>query len=236
MKNSLFLIAISAFISCNTNTDTKYIVEHKGALKNMMHKGDLSAKADLKDFKKIENLYAIGAIENLKGEVQIFNSKSYNTSVDSETLVFDNTFNKKACLLVYASVKKWKSFKIPEKIRSYEQLEVYVEKIASENGINTAEPFPFLMEGVAASFDWHIINWKDGDTEHSHEKHIKSGLYGTELNTKVEMLGFYSDAHHAIFTHHTTNMHIHAKTLDNKLAGHIDALTLGKDMILKLPE
>lgn len=50
------------------------------------------------------------------------------------------------------------------------------------------------------------------------------------------MLGFYSDSHHAIFTHHTTNMHIHLKTIDNKIAGHIDGLELGKGMILKLPD
>jgi hypothetical protein len=31
-------------------------------------------------------------------------------------------------------------------------------------------------------------------------------------------------------------MHIHVKTTDNKLAGHVDGLTLGKKMILKLPK
>ena len=50
------------------------------------------------------------------------------------------------------------------------------------------------------------------------------------------MLGFYSNSHHAIFTHHTTNMHIHVKTVDNKIAGHVDGLTLEKGMTLKLPD
>ena len=97
------------------------------------------------------------------------------------------------------------------------------------------EPFPFLIEGTPESFDWHVINWPEGDTEHSHEKHIKSGLNGSIESTPVEMLGFYSNAHHAIFTHHTTNMHIHVKTTDNSLAGHVDGLTLGTGMILKIP-
>jgi len=92
-----------------------------------------------------------------------------------------------------------------------------------------------MLEGTASSFDWHVINWKDGDTEHSHEKHISSGLHGTIENREVDLLGFYSDSHHAIFTHHTTNMHIHVKTRDNKIAGHVDGLILGKGMILKLP-
>lgn len=202
----------------------------------MMHKGDISAKVDLMDFENTEHFYALGAIENLKGEIQIFDSKPSNTIVIDSVLTFDKSFDKKATLLVYASVSKWKSINIPESIVTYEQFENYVKQTAKDNKIKTNEPFPFLLEGTAKSFDWHVINWKDGDTEHSHEKHISSGPHGTIKNQPVEMLGFYSDSHHAIFTHHTTNMHIHVKTIDNKIAGHVDGLTLGKGMILKLPD
>ena len=84
--------------------------------------------------------------------------------------------------------------------------------------------------------DWHVINWKDGDTEHSHEKHITSGLNGTIKNQEATLLGFYSNSHHAIFTHHTTNMHIHMKLNNSEIAGHVDELILGQNMILKLPK
>ena len=236
MKNLLFII-IGTFVSLSTDpaTDPNFIVEYKGALKNMMHKGDISAKADLLELKETEHLYALGALENLKGEIQIFDSKSFNTSVIDSSLSFDNSFDKKATLIVYASVAKWKSISIPDNIVSYEQLEDYIKKSAERNHININKPFPFLIEGKAKSFDWHVINWKDGDTEHSHQKHINSGLHGTLENREVDLLGFYSDSHHAIFTHHTTNMHIHVKTNDNKIAGHVDGLILGAGMILKLP-
>lgn len=240
MKTILLTIVLGTLAACSTKPDSSqqkvtYEVQYKGALKNMMHKGDLSAKADLIDFKETEHFYALGAIENLKGEIQIFDSKPFNTQVIDSMLTFDNSFNKKASLIVYASVEKWKTIDIPNSVVSYEQLEDYIKKSAKRNHININEPFPFLIEGTAKSFDWHVINWKDGDTEHSHEKHISSGLHGTINNRAVEMLGFYSDSHHAIFTHHTTNMHIHVKTNDNKIAGHVDGLTLGKGMILKLP-
>ncbi len=200
-----------------------------------MHKGDVSAKANLADFKSTKNLYAIGAFENLKGEIQILNGTPYNTSVVDSALAFDASFNKKATLLVYATVHKWTTITIPATIHTYEELETYVATAAKKHGIDTTAPFPFLVEGTAELFDWHVINWKDGDTVHTHEKHIHSGLYGTLHHTPVKMLGFYSDAHHAIFTHHTTNMHIHVKTNDNTVAGHLDGLVLGKDMVLKLP-
>jgi acetolactate decarboxylase len=233
----IILIIITA-LSCGTSKtdDNNFKVVYKGALKTIMHKGDISAKADLLDFKETNHFYAIGAIENLKGEIQIFDSKPSNTSVVDDSLIFDNSFNKKATLLVYALVDNWNIIDIPESVSTYEQLEKFIEQAAKENRINIDEPFPFLIEGSAKSFDWHVINWKSDDKEHTHEKHKTSGLYGTIKDRQVEMLGFYSNAHHAIFTHHTTNMHIHVKTVDKKIAGHLDNLTLGKGMMLKLPE
>ena len=237
IKYFLLLLFIISIISCKKeNKESKnFKVEYNGALKNMMRKGDISSKVELKDFENIEHFYALGATENLKGEIQIFDSEPFISNVVDSTLAFDNSFNKKATLLVYASVDKWNSFKIPENIVTYKELEIYISQMAKDNQIKVDKPFPFLLEGKPKYIDWHVINLKNGDTEHSHEKHINSGLNGRLNNKQVEMLGFYSDSHHAIFTHHTTNMHIHLKTVDNKIAGHVDDLNLEKGMILKLP-
>lgn len=201
-----------------------------------MHKGELSAQIDLSELKNTEHLYALGAVENLKGEILILDGKPFISSVQNQELTISNSFDCKATLLVYASVNKWKSYVIPNSVITYNDLENHIDKIATNNGIDTDEPFPFLLNGTAKSFSWHVINWKDGDSEHSHEKHIKSGIHNTELNQNVEILGFYSNSHHAIFTHHTTNMHLHVKTTNDSISGHVDDLTLDKGMTLKLPE
>jgi acetolactate decarboxylase len=211
-------------------------VEYHGALRNIMHEGDISAKADLFDLRDNNHLYALGAIENLKGEIQIFDSKPYNSSVIDGKLLFDSSFLKKATLLVYASVDAWTEIGIPDDVKTYEALEKFLERKARENGINIDEPFPFLLQGTVRSCDWHVIDWEEGDMEHNHEKHKSSGLNGEINDRQVEMLGFYSNYHHAVFTHHSTNMHIHLKTADNKIAGHVDDLILGNEMLLKLPK
>ncbi|MBT3571193.1 MAG: decarboxylase, partial [Flavobacteriales bacterium] len=181
---------------------------------------------------------ALGAVENLKGEVLILDgipSVSYVKGNDSsKTMMLDDSFEKNACLLVLASVEEWESINIPNTVVTYEEFEGYVAETAAEKGIDIEKPFPFMIEGLAKSFDWHIIDWPENDTEHSHEKHIYSGLYGTLENQTVEMLGFYSNKHHAIFTHHSTNMHVHVKS--DKATGHADNFTLGENMILKLPK
>ena len=245
MKHSIFYILFSFFlISCadsskesdkSKNTLIQVDVKYYGALKTMMHKGDLSAQVKLSDFAKTKHLYGIGAFENLKGEIQIYNGIPYNTFVLDSAVAFDKSFDKKAALFVTAVVENWNSFEIPNGIKSHEQLEKHIALVAQKNNINVEEPFPFLINGTIESFDWHVINWKNGDLEHSHEKHVNSGLNGTIKNRNVELLGFYSNSHHTIFTHHTTNMHIHVKTTDNEIAGHVDGLALGEKMVLKLP-
>ena len=229
------VLLLAACTSTEKEEINNYKVEYKGALKNAMFKGDLSAKIDLLELKTKPHLYALGAFENLKGEVQIYDSRPFNTSVEHSALVFDQTFNQKATLIVYATVEKWQNIVVPDSILTYDQFEIFVEFMANKSNLNTNEPCPFMLTGLIQSFNWHVINWQDGDTEHSHEKHRTSGLYGTVDNQEVEILGFYSNAHHGIFTHHTTNMHMHVKTSDNQLAGHMDGLTLGRKMTLLLP-
>lgn len=233
----LFLIGLTLF-ACN-NADKSHQIEfdvnYYGALKNMMHKGDLSSKVKLSEFAKTKNLYGLGACENLKGEIQIFDGESFNSYVENDSLIIDKSFNKNAALFVYSEVENWQSFTIPINVKTYSQLESFIAKTAADNNIDIEQPFPFLVEGTAQSFDWHVINWKDGDAEHTHEKHVTSGLHGSVENTKVELLGFYSNSHHTIFTHLSTNMHVHVRTDDNKLAGHVDDITIGNEMILKLP-
>ena len=234
MKKFLFLLLV--ITSCNSGSfENPFDIQYKGALKLMMKKGDITAKADLDTLQNIQNLFALGAVENLKGEIQILDSKPYLTLVKEGAAVIDSSYDKKATLLVWATVEKWQEIAVPNSIQSFKAFEAFIQKAASEHGIDPINPFPFLLDGIAKSIDWHIIDWKEGDMEHSHQKHVQSGLYGTLENIEVEILGFYSQHHKAIFTHHTTNIHAHFKTDNAPFGGHIDDLTLGTNMILRIP-
>jgi acetolactate decarboxylase len=230
---SVGLILISfLFTSCSDLTNGT--VEYSGALKTMMS-GDLKATVSLDTLLFKKHLYALGALENLKGEIQIFDGKPNNSIVADSTIQINDSYVIKAALLVYTEVSEWKEFTLVN-ITTKDDLEKKIFENAKSNGINIDEPFPFLLEGQVSVLDWHVINWKDGDTIHTHNKHKESGLNGSIKNRKVEIIGFYSTKHKAIFTHHSTNMHMHFKTDDNKIAGHIDDLILGNNVLLKLPK
>ena len=210
-------------------------VAWEGALKNMMRKGDVSAQVDLKDLIGDPNLYALGAVSELKGEILVLDGLPVIASVQENQLRIDTTFNREATLLVYASVDDWVAEEVPAEVTTKQDLEAYIEASAADNGINTDAPFPFRLRGTLTKADWHVIDWPAGDTEHTHKKHIESGLSGTLEGELVEVLGFYSKHHHAIFTHHSTNMHMHLRTLDNRIVGHLDDLVLGDDVQFSVP-
>ena len=224
---SLSLVSFSSTAWCQ--------VEHVGALKNIMHKADISPQINLKDLSKKKNLYALGAVGNLKGEILILDGLPYVTSVKNNEVLMDHSFDRSATLLVYSQIEQWKEIPIPQTVHSYKELELFVESAANKHDVDTSMPFPFLVKGVVEELDWHVIDWKQNDTVHTHEKHKKAGAYGIIKNENVLVLGFFSKKHKGIFTHHSTYMHLHFKTEDDRRAGHVDDLILGKQGKLFLP-
>ncbi|HSI71263.1 MAG TPA: hypothetical protein VK941_13590 [Gillisia sp.] len=232
------LVAVTAFLLYSCAEEQKphdYEVKYYGALKTLMMEGNLAATTSLAEYEDIENFYALGAMEDLKGEIQIFNSKALNSVVKNDTLQIDKTYTAKAALLVLARVPLWMSIPIPDSIKSHASLEKFISQTAVRNKLDVDKPFPFLLEGKVSTLKWHVLNWKDGDTIHSPQKHKESGLQGLLKKEKVEVLGFYSNSHHRIFTHHTSNVHMHFRDREDSLAGHVDELIPG-EMVLKLPE
>ena len=240
MNNSTYLILLTILVmvvdSCQSKNKKVTVkeVKHSGTLRTIMS-GNLQPVISLDSLSNKRHLYALGAVENLKGEIQIFDSKPSNSYVVDSSMQIKESYSLRAALFVYAEVEEWDEF-IIEKATTKDELEEAIFETAKTNGLNIKMPFPFLLDGQVATLDWHVINWKEGDTIHTHDKHKESGLSGTLKNAEIVILGFYSTKHKAIFTHHTTNMHLHFKTNDNTIAGHIDDLMLNEKIILKLPK
>ena len=231
-SNLLAAIFLLIGVSCQS-IDKKITVRHAGALKTIMS-GNIEPVISLDSLRNKKNLYALGAVESLKGEIQIFDSEPHNSSVVDGNINLQDSYNIKASLLVYAEVEEWEEFIITGSTK--EELEQSIFETAKSNGLNIEQPFPFLLDGLVTSLDWHVIDWPEGDTVHSHEKHKQSGISGNLTNREVMIIGFYSSKHKAVFTHHTTNIHMHFKTYDNSIAGHVDDLITHATITLKLPK
>ncbi len=210
-------------------------VFYYGALKNFMQKADVSAKVKLDTLQSIPHLYALGAMEGLQGEVQIFDGHAYHSVKDGTRVRIDTSFAQKASLLVAAPVSNWQSVALPDSVQTYQQLEQFIKQLIANTHLADT-PFPFKITGTVKLLNWHVIDWAEGDSVHTHQKHKTAGLTGTIAQTRVNIIGFYSTKHKGIFTHQTSAMHLHFSTQDGVLAGHIDDVQLGNGMEMSLPD
>lgn len=238
MRKLLVVLISIVLWSCQPTTeDMSHVeVEHFGALRNFMHKGDISAKVDCSAFRDQTHFYALGALEDLQGEILILDSKVHNSTVEEDQVKLDSSFDFKASLFVSAIVPKWKTIQVPTEVKSRQALEDFISSTASSHGINTAEPFPFMLAGPVDALDWHVIKWDVTDKEHTHQKHVESGAQGTMEHATVTVLGFHSTKHQTIFTHHTSYVHMHVLNEQDEIAGHVDDIVLGPGVALKIPE
>ncbi|PKD16260.1 alpha-acetolactate decarboxylase [Salegentibacter salinarum] len=202
-------------------------------MKNVMMKGELGGSISL-DSLANKGVYGLGPIEFLRGELLLLDGIIYNSSVgDENSMQVEEIESVKAPFFVYAEVSKWKSVSLPSSVTSLKSLEDFLDKLTPKNH----EAFPFRLKGKINSADIHIVNLPKG-SKVSSPKEAHEGLTNYNLtDKKVEILGFFSRKHQAIFTHHDTFIHLHLITEDQKEMGHLDQVDFDpKNLKLYLPE
>ena len=137
-------------------------------------------------------------------------------------------------MLVYAQVNDWKHFKSQKEISSIADFEKYFSELLTENNVDSERVIPFLIADSVNSLSWHVVDWVEGDTVHTHAKHRASGLHGSVKNKPVEIIGFFSKNHHGVFTHKNSNIHMHFIKDDKKLSGHVDDLVFRKGITISI--
>ncbi|MBI2807811.1 MAG: multicopper oxidase domain-containing protein [Planctomycetes bacterium] len=210
-----------------------YQVRWAGELKNVMMKGDLNGVINLKAVAKLPNMYAVGALEGLEGEVTIVDSAASVARVQEGKVVVNKTAQEKACVLVYAQVKHWTETPLPKTTGSLDELESFVVETAKKEGIDVSRPFPFLVKGKVREAKYHVLR-HPGPLKGIDDLHGKAKVFFTIKDSPVDLVGFYSDQHLGIFTC-GGNLHVHVRSADGKASGHLDEVVLGSKMRLYLP-
>ncbi|ELR73110.1 hypothetical protein C900_05745 [Fulvivirga imtechensis AK7] len=228
----LSLLLSGALMACNTPHLQDVEVHYAGELRKMMHQNDISAKVDLDTLRGMGRLYAIGALDSLKGEILVENGTPYVSVVQNGGVSVLNDFNYQATLLVYTIVEAWGRHNLPDTVETMKDLEYYLSGLAKKEGLRS--PFPFRLEGKATAAEYHVIQ-PLAVSKATHDEHRKAGYQGVLENEKVYITGFYSTGHHGIFTHHNSNLHMHVRNEKADEMGHVDALRLDKDVKLFIP-
>lgn len=94
----------------------------------------------------------------------------------------------------------------------------------------------FKLNGIVGTAKIHVVNLPKGSKVSSPDEAHKGQTNFEIENQQVDILGFFSTEHKAIFTHHDTFLHMHLLTNDRTKMGHLDELKLKKGTVkLYLP-
>ena len=210
-----------------------------GALREMMHENRLERRVDLGPMIGRSGLYGLGALENLSGEVTIWDGQVWLSKPDGAggaTAGQVGATEDGAALLVTANVTAWQEQRVDEAV-PFDQLDAFIEGRAKAAGIDIAEAFPWRIVGAPSRIDWHVIDGsKIPSTAHGHEAHMRTAVRGKLAGKTVQILGFTSPKHHTIFTHHDTNTPAHVIAGDEGVTGHVDHMDLAPGATLYLPK
>lgn len=99
-------LTILASTSCTTKAQqTTNDVIIVGEMKNVMWKGQLYGNIHLDTITNKTNLYGLGPVEYLAGEILIIDGKSYKSTVTSDTTMkVEETYEIKAPFFGYANI------------------------------------------------------------------------------------------------------------------------------------
>lgn len=226
LKQAFFLLMILSVKSCKptfkqTNNDVKII----GQMKDAMFKGEIYGKIKLDTISNKDDLFGLGPVEYLAGEILILDGKAYkSTVVNDSTMKVTETFNLKAPFFGYASIPNWLEQNIPDSIQTIKQLEQYLDNSTK----NSKRPFFFKLSGTVQQATIHLVNLPEGSIVTSPaEAHEGQTNYKLK-NEQSEIIGFFSTAHKTIFTHHDSFLHMHLITTDRQKMGHLDEMLLEK--------
>lgn len=224
------------------------LIEYVGAQKDIFVSGKAAAVVSLEELAGRQGVYAVGPIEGLDGEITIFDSKPHITQVRGADFALDTTLKHKAFFLVWSEGTKWGAeIPVPKTVQGYADLQQFVKAEALANGIDASQPFPFLLAGTPLEIKWHINVDRTEGQPITKELFFKSKQPFVSKGEPVDIIGFYAEHHDGIFlpkctpaikegSGMTNAIHIHLISKTSKAAGHIDNITLGGGMVLRLPK
>jgi acetolactate decarboxylase len=196
--------------------------------------GDLPGHGDLEALSTASHLYALGPLEGLRGEVSIFDSVPIIARIEMDSVVTSTSWSARACFLVWAQVPKWSEHSPRLALADLDGIERATVTFAGEAGLDPSRPLPFRIRGAAVEATIHVLDKRD-DLPHNPERHEKAKVRRILDQAPVELVGFYSRQHRGIFTPKESNVHVHLRTEDGLISGHLETIRLAEGARVAVP-
>ncbi|MEQ9375334.1 MAG: acetolactate decarboxylase [Imperialibacter sp.] len=182
-----------------------------------------------------DHLYGLGPYGPMQGEITIVDGKPFYASAYEEgKSVIGQTWDMKSPFFVSANVDKWVAYEFTDSISSVDDIEQLVAKTAKSKGYDTSIPFAFRIGGVFDQVANHIVTPRRAEVI-GYRPNVNQQEFSFE-HASGEIIGFYSENHHGVFTGSKSNIHVHFIKDDLTFMGHLYKIVTNKlPLTLYLP-
>lgn len=215
-------------------------IEQYGGMREVLREGKSQRRIAVVDAVALPHAYAVGALENLGGEITIADGDVWVGRVESGELRVSGprpSSSDGAALLIVAHVDKWTQDSLPA-VAGDDELEAAVERLARQHGVDVNRPFPFEIDGQLSALSMHVINGAcpmSGDPPSDRDG--QPWQFTLAAPARGRIVGFFARDSAGEITHHGTSIHAHALLeLDGtRLTGHVEGLTVAAGAIVRVP-
>jgi acetolactate decarboxylase len=198
-----------------------------GAMRNTMFNGQLAGLIQL-DSIAGPGTYGIGPVEYLRGELMLWDGHAYRSTAKGDTsMVVEEQPTSKAPFFVHQHVQVWNQVTLPDSITDLLLLDAFLTSRFAGLG----KPFAFTLQGKIAEARVHIVDVSPGTSILGPDDAHRENKYYTLADRNVDLLGFFSTKHKAVFTHHDTNIHVHAITEERDRMGHVESIRFDPEQV-----
>ncbi|MBT7640275.1 MAG: hypothetical protein HN598_07300 [Planctomycetes bacterium] len=229
------ILGVSLGVSLCGCAGSHDLVEQYGGMRDVLRMGNTQSRISFAEMRQQPHAIGVGALTGLEGEITVFDGQIFVATtpdgIRASTTSAD-TNPGSATLMTLAHVKTWHQDPLPDS----PSLEQSIEEVARSHGIDTDKPFPFFIEGVASSYQIHVINGycpvATPDLAPEDQPWRQHGA-----STALRVVGFFARDQHGVMTHHGSNLHIHAIIVngDEWISGHLDEVEMAEGATLSVP-
>jgi acetolactate decarboxylase len=191
-----------------------------GAMRNTMFNGQLAGMIQLDSMAK-PGTYGIGPVEYLRGELMLWDGHAYrSTAKDDSAMVVEERPESRAPFFVHQRVQEWTDVALPDSITDLPMLDALLTARYAAIG----KPFAFKLQGKVIEVHAHIVDVTPGAVINGPDDAHRENKHYTLRDRNMDLIGFFSTKHKAVFTHHDTHIHVHAITAERDWMGHVEAV------------
>ena len=230
MKKLILLLFVPIVFDCSDYQDINN-VKIIGQMSDVMWQGKLDGIIST-DTISSKGTYGLGPLENLRGEVLVFDGDTYISGINEvDELYVKKVKDAKSPFFVYVNESDLKESRLSSNVYDLSSLENFLD-----NKFETVSiPFVFVLKGNWKNINVHSVDLPIGSKVTS-PKEAHEGLKNFKYkNIDGYLVGFFSRKHQTIFTHHDSFIHCHFISKDKNIMGHVDGFEIDyQDVIMSV--